>query len=190
MAIDENKILELLKKAFDLPEIQQETYIHSFFSGRAIKYLIPKEKLESLVKEFPFMKNAVKAGLFSKDKKTGNYFITSRTLNVKSSDKRKSRERQFFSINGDDDYERTTLYDILYTIENLRYISKKFGVPSNGIKFTIRHENGNPEKVVNYVELDKRIFGNNEDEIKTNINKLNNLVQYERKNTTNEAANV
>lgn len=180
MATEENKFTELLKKAFNLKEIKEEAYIQGFLSGRAVKYYLPKESVEKLLKEFAFMKNALKAGLISKDRKTGGYFTTDRILGVKASDRRRSRQRQFFSINGDDDYERTTLHDILNTISNLRYISKKFGVPSNGLKFTIRHENGNPDKVVNYVELDKKFFGANEDEIKNNINKLNNVVQYQR----------
>lgn len=190
MTLSIDNMMDLLKKTFQMQEIKQEGFVHGFFSGRATKFFIPKEKVESLVKEFPFMRNALKSGLIAKDKKSGGYFTTDKILSVKATDKRRSREAQFFSINGDDDHERTTLFDILSTIQNLRYISEKFGMPAKDIKFSIGHENGNPAKVVNNVELDKRIFGNNEQDIKNNINKLNSMVEYRRKSLTEEVANV
>src|SRR6185312_14594423 len=105
-------------------------------------------------------------------------------------DRKKSSGKQFFSINGDDDFERTTLSDILVTINNLKFISNKFGVGPDSLKFTIRYENGNPDKVMNFVELDKRLFGNNDDEIQSNLDRINNLVKYERPTITEEKASV
>jgi hypothetical protein len=188
--MDMNRAKELLKQAFELDSIKEETYLEGFFSGKATKYYIPEGNFMTVLKEFPFMKNAVKAGLFSKERKGGGFYTTNKILSVKTNDKRKSSGKQFFSINGDDDYERTTLYDILVTLNNLKYISKQFGVKSDTLKFTIRYENGNPEKVMNFVELDKRLFGNNEEEIRSNVKKLNEFVKYERPNINEETANV
>ncbi len=182
------KFKDLLKKAFALSDVQEDTFLEGFFAGKTAKYTIPEASLQATVKEFPFLKNALKSGLLAKDKKSGNYFTTKTILSVRSNDKRKRRKRQFFSISGDDAHERTTLYDGLVTIANLRYISAKFGVSSDELKFTIRHENGNPARVVNYVEMDKYLFGNNDEEIESNIQSLNNLVKYERRNTTETAS--
>lgn len=179
---------EVLKKAFELSEIKEESYLEGFFSGKATKFFIPEENLKKTIAAFPFLKNAIKAGLISKDRKTGEYFTTDRILSVKSSDSKKTSKKQFFSINGDDDHERTTLYDGLVTLNNLRYIASKFGVTTDELKFSVRYENGNPDKVVNYVELDKKLFGSNEDEINANLTKLNSLVKYERKSISEEAS--
>jgi hypothetical protein len=188
--MDMNVVKELLKKAFELDELQEETYLESFFAGRGKKYLIPEDKLNAVLKDFPFMKNTLKAGLISKDKRKGGYFTTEKILSVKSTDKRKSRAKQFFSINGDDHYERTTLYDSIVTLNNLKYISKKFGLGSDEIKFTIRYENGNPEKVMNYIELDKRIFGSSEQEIEKNVKQINELVKYKKSPMNEEKISV
>ena len=188
--MDQNKIKDLLKQAFELDKVEEETYLEGFFSGRATKYFIPEHKFNAVLKEFPFMKNTLKSGLISKDKKTGFYYTTNKILAVKSTDKRKSSAKQFFSISGDDDYERTTLYDIIVTLNNLKYVSKKFGITSDEIKFTIRYENGNPDKVMNFVELDKRLFGNSEKQIKENMDKFNSLVKYERETLNKEQVNA
>lgn len=180
----------MLKKAFELQEIKEETYLEGFFSGKATKYFIPEESLKNTITAFPFLKNALKAGLISKDKKTGEYYTTDVILATKTNDRKKSGKKQFFSINGDDAHERTTLQDALVTLNNLRYIATKFGVTTDQIKFTVRYENGNPAKVVNYVELDKKLFGNSDDEVEENINKLNSLVRYERKPINEEITSV
>ncbi len=188
--MDINQTKELLKQAFCLDVLHEEVYLEGFFSGRAIKYFIPDGTFTAALKEFPFIQNTLKSGLFTKDKKTGDYYTTNKILLVRSADKKRSGGRQFFSINGDDDHERTTLYDMLVTINNLRYISKKFGVASDELKFTIRYENGNPAKVMNYVELDERLFGNSKEEISGNVSKLNELVKYERQHINEEKISV
>lgn len=183
------KTVEILKKAFDLNEIEEVEYVEGIFSGKAKKYFIPEQNLKNIVQAYPFMQNAVKAGLIVKDKKSGKYFTTDRILSIRSDDKKNSKKRQFFSINGDDAHERTTLYDGLVTLNNLKFVSKKFGVNSDQIKFTIRYENGNMDKVVNYIELDKKHFGRNDEEVNDNVNKLNQLVQYSRPTLNQEAVN-
>jgi len=185
----DSKTLDLLKKAFRLEELKQANYIEGLFSGKGIKYFIPGENFKETLKEFPFIKNAVAAGLFAKDMK-GNYQITDATLSARSTHSRKKSKKQFFSISGEDENERTTIYDLLVTIGNLRYISKKFGVSSEHIKFTIRHQNGDPNNVVNYVELDKKLFGDTEEVANENISQLNKLVKYEREKFNTEAASA
>jgi hypothetical protein len=186
----EDRLKDILAKAFELKDVQEVVYLDGFFTGRAKKYIIPEANIKKVATEFPFIKNAIKSGLISKDKKTGEYFTTDKILSVKATDKKKSSKKQFFSINGDDQHERTTLFDGLVTVNNLRYISGKFGITPENIKFSLRYENGNPEKVVNYVEVDKKLFGTSDEEIESNIQKLNNVVQYERNTITSEATNA
>ena len=186
---DEN-IVDLIKKTFELKELQSEQYLHGFLSGRALKFIIPNENVEKTVKEFPFLENAIKAGLIQKDKKKDNYFILEKTMQTKPSDRRNSGYPQFFSIKGDDIHERTTLLDGLITLNNIRYISDKFGVNSQNLDFTIRHENGDSDSVLNYINLDKNLFGNTEEEIEENIQRLNNFVKFERNLQVDNNGNV
>jgi hypothetical protein len=182
--------IELIKAAFDLSEVKEERFLEGFFTGRSTKYWIAQSNMENALKSFPFLKNAVAAGLISKDKKTGNYFTTETILSARNDSEKKRSKRQFFSINGDDKHERTTLYDCLITINNLKQISNNLGVSADMLKFSIRYENGNANKVMNYIEVDKSYFGKNEDEIKSNINKLNSMVKYERNKLNEEIVNV
>lgn len=182
--------IDLIKTAFDLKEVKEESFLEGFFSGRTVKYWIPQANMENSLKSFPFLKNAIAAGLITKDRKTGNYFTTKNILEVRNDSEKKRSKKQFFSINGDDKHERTTLYDCLITINNLKQISNNLGVSADMLKFSIRYENGNTNKVMNYIEVDKSYFGKNEDEIKNNINKLNSMVKYERNKLNEEIVNV
>ncbi len=177
---------DILKKAFDLTDIQEMDYVEGIFAGKAKKFIIPEKNLTDTIAKFPFIKHAVTAGLIGKDKQ-GNYFTTEKILEVRSNDKKAAKRKQFFSINGDDKYERTTLYDGLVTLTNLKFISSKFGIKSDEIKFSIRYENGNDNKIVNFVQLDKRLFGNNDEEIVENVEKMNKIVKYERPKLNEEA---
>lgn len=177
-------MLELFKKIFGEKEVQQKQVSQGLIFGSSVtKYYISKKSLENTVKNFPFLKNAVKAGLISHDKKTKTYYTTSEILGYRSTDKRKLGKRQFFSFTGVDDRERTTLHDALVTISNVKQVANKFNLSPKMLKYTIRHKDGNPEDVVNFIKIDARIFGNNPEQIQENINKINNVVKFERKKT-------
>lgn len=183
----DERMTDLLKKAFELEQLEHSTYVGGILSGLDTKYFIPEENMKRAVSDFPFIKNAIKAGLFGKEKK--GYFVTNKVLAVRSTDKRKSRAKQFFSVKGDDEHERTTIHDLLVTMSNLRYTARKFGVSTGDIKFTIRYQNGDPNNVVNYVELDKKLFGNSDSEVEENLAKLNSMVKYERAKHSGEVVN-
>jgi hypothetical protein len=183
-----DRYIDLIKKVFELEELVAESFLEGLLSGRTVRYIIPEENFNKVAKDFPFIKNALNAGLFKKIGKN-SYFTTQRILDVRATHKRRGKN-QFFSLNGDDANERTTLHDMLATLSNLKYIAKRFGVETDKIKFSIRHENGNPEKIVNYVELDKSLFGNSEFEVEENVNKLNKHITYDRLTHNREYADA
>lgn len=175
-------MLELFKKVFGDKEVKEKQENQGLiFGSKVTKYYISKKGLENTVKNFPFFRNAIKAGLITIDKKTKTYYTTSEILNYRSTDKRKMGKRQFFSFNGTDNRERTTLHDALVTISNVKQVANKFNLSPKMLKYTIRHKDGNPNDVVNFIRLDARIFGNNPEQIQENINKINNVVKFERK---------
>ena len=60
---------EMLKKAFNLDDIQEEHYVVGMFSGKGTRFILPKESVKQTASEFPFLKNAIRAGLILKNKK-------------------------------------------------------------------------------------------------------------------------
>ncbi|MDX1949029.1 MAG: hypothetical protein SFT90_00840 [Rickettsiales bacterium] len=179
MTID--KMLELLKKAFDLQDVRTSTTKEGGFFGEVVKlFVIPEANFIKVANEFPMLKNALKAGLFGRNKSKGYFYTNSAILSVRSSDKRKIGAKQFFSIMGDDKFERTTLHDALCTIVNVKKLCENFLLDPKKLKYSIRHRDGNPEDVVNFVEMDKNLFGDTEEDIKENIDYLNKRVKFER----------
>ncbi len=176
-----DKMLELIKKAFDLQEVKTSTAKEGGIFGEVAKvFIIPESNFIKVANEFPMLKNALKAGLFSRNKAKGYFYTNSAILNVRSSDKRRIGAKQFFSIMGDDKFERTTLHDALCTIVNVKKLCGSFLLDPKKLKYSIRHRDGNPDDVVNFVEMDKNLFGDTEEDIKNNIDILNKSVKFER----------
>lgn len=177
--METNNMLKLLRKAFETESIKENKGI-GFGKNSSVKFHISEEDFMKVANDFPFIKNAVKAGLIKADKSKREFIITSEALQVRSSDKRKKLRKQFFSVHGDDKLERTTLHDAIVTIDNVRKVANKFSLSPSQLNFTIRHENGDPNKVINFVDVDASVFGRNEDEVKKNVEKINNVVQFKR----------
>ncbi len=175
-------MLELIQKAFGLEDIRTEQSSGGFiFGSKIVKFFIPEDNFQRTLENFPFLKNALNAGLISVDKKTKSYCITSEIISCRSNHKKKVGKKQFFSFEGTDQRERTTIHDALVTISNVRQIAEKFRIDPKALKFSIRHKDGNPDEVVNFVRMDASIFGSSPEEIKKNIGKINNVVKFERK---------
>jgi len=174
-------MLEILKKAFALEDIKTETASTGFIMGEKItKYYIPQDHFEKVAQNFPFIFNAVKAGLIQLDRRKKSYVATSEVISYRASDVRKMGRKQFFSIEGNDPTERTTLHDALVTIGNLQQVANKFQIDPRMLKFSIRHKDGNPDEVVNFIKLDAKMFGDTPEEITKNVSKINNVVKFER----------
>jgi hypothetical protein len=179
MRIEE--MLELIKNTFETDAIQQvtrKTSILGLFTKKETRFYVPSENLKKVAEDFPFIKNAVKAGLIEKDE-SNKYYITADVLTVRKTDERKGK-KQFFSLNGEDEHERTTVYDALHTIINVRDFAKSFKVEPNALKYTIEHAEGNADKILNYVQVDASHFGDNEDEIIKNVELINQNVKFKR----------
>ena len=78
------------------------------------------------------------------------------------------------------------MHDALVTLGNLRQIANKFQIDPKMLKFTIRHKDGNPDEVVNFVKLDAAMFGTKPEKIKKNVSKINNVIKFERKEVYGE----
>ncbi len=174
------KMIEILQKAFEVEDIKTENYKEGFFGKEVIKFYIPETNFNNIVKEFPFMKNVVKAGLMTLDKKRKSFFTTSTVLSAKASDKRKMGLKQFFNFDKKDKNDRTTLKDALVSIDNVKKVANKMGLNPKDIHFTIHHKNGNPDEVVNFMELDARIFGRNKEEVDKKLEQINKVVKFKR----------
>lgn len=177
-----DKILELLKKAFELEDIKTNAKKEgSFFRKKVANcFYIPEVAFIKTANEFPMLKNAYKAGLVSRNKSKGYFEISSSVLEVRSTDRKKLGAKQFFSIMGDDNHERTTLHDALFTIANVRNFCNSFLTDPRKIKYSIRHRDGNPDDVVNFISFNPSLLGDTEDDIKINVERLNREVKFER----------
>lgn len=168
--------IEKLKSAFDLENIKTENTTEGFFASKVTKFYIPEENFKKILADFPFLKNAVKAGIFQRDKLAKAFTTNSKTLMTKNTDRRSFGSKQFFSLKGDDRSERTTLYDAIYTICNIKMVAQKLGLKPDSINYSIRHKNGNPDEVTNFIEFDPAMFGKNEKEQKKNIQRINQIM--------------
>lgn len=175
-----NNMLEILQKVFELDDIKTENYKEGFFGQRITKFYVPEQNIERIINDFPFLKNAVDAGLLVKNKRKKSYFTTSKILNTKSTDKRRLGEKQFFSFDGVDKNDRTTLNDVLVSIDNVKKVANQMNLEPKDIKFSIRYKNGNPDEVVNFMEFDPRLFGKSKAEVEKNLEKINKVVKFKR----------
>lgn len=179
----QEKMMELLKNTFQLDDITEKTVTtkaFGLFSKTQTRFYVPLENLKIVAENFPFFKNAIKAGLIEKDDE-GKYFIDAQTLAVRKTDERKAKAKQFFSVSGNDNHERTTLYDALKTICNVRELAKTMNLDPKELKYSIEHIEGNPDEIMNYVEIDAKHFGSNSDEIKKNVEILNKNIKFKKK---------
>lgn len=174
------KMMEILQKAFEIEEIKTESYKEGFFGGKITKFYIPEQNIMRILNDFPCLESAVKAGLLVKDKRKKSYYTTSKILSVKSTDKRKMGEKQFFSFDGVDTNDRTTLKDILVSIDNVKKLAVKMNIDPKEVKFSIRYKNGNPDEVVNFMKVKPELFGKDKDEVQRNLKKINNVVKFKR----------
>lgn len=177
-----DKYSEILKTVFDLESIktEQKREGNLFHSAVVTLYHIPEHSFTRIANDFPILKHAYKAGLATRDRKHGIFIISSGVIDVRSTDKRKLGIRQFFSVDGSDKTERTTMFDALCTIKNVKSFCKKFLMEPKKLKYTIRHRDGNPDDVVNFIELDKNLFGFSEEDISKNLEKINRAVKFVR----------
>lgn len=174
-------MLDILQKAFNVQEIQTKSYKEGLFGGKKVtKFFIPAKNIEDTMFDFPFLKNAVKAGLLTKDPKTQSYVTTSKVLSTRTTDKRKLGENQFFSFDGVDKNDRTTLKDALISIDNVKKFARKINLSPKDIRFSIKHKNGNPDEVMNFMEFDPKVLGDTKDEILKNMEEINKVVKFER----------
>jgi hypothetical protein len=171
------KNLDLLKKAFGLNEVRFQEVKGGFFSKTEFKYFIPEMKFLKQLDNYLVLKTAVKSGLVAKDRRRERFIIHSSILDVRGTDKRAGK-KQFFNFNNND---RTTLYDALQTITKVDEFAEKMGLNPKNLKYTIRHEDGDPERVLNYITFDASVFGRTKEEIKRNIDRINKLVKFERR---------
>ncbi len=180
MSID--KYSEILKTVFDLESIKTEQKREGNLFGSAVVtvYHIPEHTFTRIANDFPLLKHAYKAGLATRDKSHGVFKISSGALDVRSTDKRKLGSRQFFSVDGSDNTERTTMFDAIKTIENVKNFASKLLLDPKKLKYTINHRDGNPDDVVNFIELDRNLFGFTEEDIEKNVEKINRAVKFVR----------
>lgn len=170
---------EVLQNAFKLneSEIKTEYYKEGFFGKDVVKYHISEGVFASVMQDFPQLSRAVEAGLFTADKRNKSYSTTSKILNVRSSDKRIAGQKQFFSIDGSDKNDRTTLNDLLFSIKNVRAVAAKVNMSPKDLNFSIRHKNGDPNQVVNFIEVSPKVFGSNKAEVLKNLEIINEKVK-------------
>jgi hypothetical protein len=177
------QMMELLANTFELDTIEPQTVkskVMGLFSKVETRFYVPLDNLKIVAENFPFFKNAIKVGLVEKDE-NGKYFINAETLKVRKTDERKNRAKQFFSMSGNDPHERTTLYDALKTICNVRSLAKTMNLEPKELKYSIEHVEGNPDEVMNYIEIDAKHFGANEEEVKKNVEVLNKHIKFKKK---------
>jgi hypothetical protein len=170
---------KLLKDSFSLTELRSEKVSYKKFlvlKKEELKFFIPKMNLSKAVDEFSFLKNAIKAGLINKENEDF-YSVTESVLSARGSDPRNKYDvNVFFSRNGDDPLERTTLFDALSTIVNVKNVAKSLGISPKEVDFSIAHKGGDKNQVINFVEVDAKLFGSNEEEIKENLELINSKV--------------
>jgi len=65
-------------------------------------------------------------------------------------------------------------------MDNVRKVATRMNIDTKQVGFSIRHKNGNPNEVVNFMELDPRLFGRNKAEVEKNLGEVNKTIKFKR----------
>ena len=174
----DKKNIELIKQVFKLEQVDTKQIKKNILGDKKTIYSVPAKNFEAQMKNLKILKIAAKAGLVEYSKKEKIFSIDSEILAVRSDDAKKFGKKQFFKFKNN---ERTTLHDALQTVKNVNEFAEGLGLNPADMKYTVRHEDGDPEKVLNYVTFDASIFGNSEEEISKNVERINKLLMLERR---------